>query len=566
MIPRNAESFIAARDLLLRLRTDYDEAVREFRWPVMDRFNWALDYFDHLPADDLALWCVGETEEKLSFGDLRARSNQVANHLRELGVRRGDRVMLLVPNVRQLWESLLALMKLGAVVSPATTLLTEADVRDRFERGHMRHAIVDASLTERFAHVPENYTRIALGGAPGWHRFEDAYDASETFVPDGETYASDPLVLYFTSGTTAKPKLVVHAHQSYPVGQLSTMYVAGTQPGDIFCFIASPGWAAHMYGLFAAWNAAAAIIALAQAQFDAKAVLDTLVRCGVTSFGGPPTVWRMLIQLDLAAWPVRLRAAISGGEPLNPEVIDHVHRVWGLTVRDIYGQSESTCLIGNSPGQTIEPGSMGRPMPGFDIKLLDNDGAEVDEGEIAVALDRRPLGLLQGYQQDDGSIRPLDGSYYRTGDLATRGPDGRYTFIARADDVFKSSDYRISPFEIESVLIEDEAVAEAAVVPSPDPQRLVVPKAFILLAEGHRPDRHTGLDIFLRLRGRLAPYKRVRRIEFCELPKTISGKIRRAELRQREEAQRRAGVRGPAEFWEEDFPELPSRSRARSVT
>jgi len=194
MIPRNAESFIAARDLLLRLRTDYDEAVREFRWPVMDRFNWALDYFDHLPADDLALWCVGETEEKLSFGDLRARSNQVANRLRELGVRRGDRVMLLVPNVRQLWESLLALMKLGAVVSPATTLLTEADVRDRFERGHMRHAIVDASLTERFAHVPENYTRIALGGAPGWHRFEDAYEASETFVPDGETYASDPLV------------------------------------------------------------------------------------------------------------------------------------------------------------------------------------------------------------------------------------------------------------------------------------------------------------------------------------------------------------------------------------
>jgi acetyl-CoA synthetase len=566
MMPHNAEPFIAARDLLLRLRTDYDAAVREFRWPVMDRFNWALDYFDHLPADDLALWCVGETEEKLSFGDLRARSNQVANHLRELGVRRGDRVMLLVPNVRQLWESLLALMKLGAVVSPATTLLTEADVRDRFERGHMRHAIVDAPLTERFAHVPEDYTRIALGGAPDWHRFEDAYHASETFVPDGETYASDPLVLYFTSGTTAKPKLVVHTHQSYPVGQLSTTYVAGPQPGDVFCFIASPGWAAHMYGLFGAWNAAAAIVAVSQAQFDAKAVLDVLVRCGVTSFGGPPTVWRMLIQLDLAAWPVRLREAISGGEPLNPEVIDHVQRVWGLTVRDIYGQSESTCLIGNSPGQTIEPGAMGRPMPGFVIKLLDDDGAEVDEGEIAVALDPRPLGLLQGYQQDDGSIRPIEGSYYRTGDLAMRGPDGRYTFIARADDVFKSSDYRISPFEIESVLIEHEAVAEAAVVPSADPQRLVVPKAFILLAEGRSPDRHTALDIFLRLRGRLAPYKRVRRIEFCELPKTISGKIRRAELRQQEETQRRAGVRGSAEFWEEDFSELAGRGRARSVT
>jgi acetyl-CoA synthetase len=411
--------------------------------------------------------------------------------------------------VRQLWESLLALMKLGAVVSPATTLLTGVDVSDRFQRGNMRHAIVDVPLTGRFADLPGDYTRIALGGAPGWHRFEDAYDAAETFVPDGETRATDPLVMYFTSGTTAKPKLVVHTHQSYPVGQLSTTYVVGTVPGDIFCFMASPGWAAHMYGLFAAWNAGAAIVAVAQAQFDARAVLDVLVRCGVTSFGGPPTVWRMLIQLDLAAWPVRLREAISGGEPLNPEVIDHVRRVWGLTVRDIYGQSESTCLIGNSPGQPIEPGSMGRPLPGFVIKLLDDDGAEVDEGEIAVALDPRPLGLLQGYQQDDGSIRPTEGSYYRTGDLATRGPDGRYTFIGRADDVFKSSDYRISPFEIESVLIEHEAVAEAAVVPSPDPQRLAVPKAFILLAEGHSPDRHTALDIFLRLRGQLAPYKRV---------------------------------------------------------
>jgi acetyl-CoA synthetase len=295
---------------------------------------------------------------------------------------------------------------------------------------------------------------------------------------------------------------------------------------------------------------------VAQAQFDAKAVLDVLVRCGVTSFGGPPTVWRILIQLDLAAWPVRLREVISGGEPLNPEVIEHVERVWGLTVRDIYGQSESTCLIGNSPGQTIQPGSMGRPMPGYVIKLLDGDGAEVDEGEIAVALGPRPLGLLQGYQRDDGSIRPIDGSYYRTGDLATRGPDGRYTFIGRADDVFKSSDYRISPFEIESALIEHEAVAEAAVVPSPDPQRLVVPKAFILLAEGHSPDRLKALDIFLRLRRQLAPYKRIRRIEFCELPKTISGKIRRAELRQQEAAQRRRGERGSAEYWEEDFSEL----------
>jgi acetyl-CoA synthetase len=559
----SAESFIAARDLLLRLRTDYDAAVREFRWPVMDRFNWALDFFDHLPPDALALWCVGATDEKLSFGELRVRSNQVANHLRKLGVRRGDRVMLLVPNVRQLWEALLGLMKLGAVISPATTLLTEADVKDRFERGRMRHAIVDVSLTRRFANLPGSYTRIAVGDAPGWHRFEDAYMAAETFVPDGETRASDPLVMYFTSGTTAKPKLVLHTHESYPVGQLSTMYVAGVQPADVFCFIASPGWAAHMYGLFGAWNAAASIVAIAHPQFDAKPVLDAVVRCGVTSFGAPLTVWRILIQEDLAAWPVRLRQAISGGEPLNPEVIEHVERVWGLTVRDIYGQSESTCLIGNSPGQPILPGSMGRPMPGFVVKLLDENDAEVEEGEIAAALDPWPLGLLQGYQQEDGSIRPIEGRYYRTGDLAVRGPDGRLTFVGRADDVFKSSDYRISPFEIESALLEHQAVAEAAVVPSPDRQRLVVPKAFITLAAEHTADSATAFDLFSGMRGRLAPYKRVRRIEFCELPKTISGKIRRAELRQQEAVQRRDGARGAAEFWEEDFPDLHPR-RARS--
>jgi acetyl-CoA synthetase len=228
-------------------------------------------------------------------------------------------------------------------------------------------------------------------------------------------------------------------------------------------------------------------------------------------------------------------------------------------VRDIYGQTESTCLVGNSPGQPVVPGSMGRPMPGYQIKLLDQNDAEAQEGEIAVALDQPPLGLLRGYQQDDGSISRIEGAYYRTGDLAVQGPDGRLTFVGRADDVFKSSDYRISPFEIENALIEHEAVAEAAVVPSPDPQRLVVPKAFILLAAGHMPDRNMALDIFQRLRTRLAPYKRVRRIEFCDLPKTISGKIRRAELRQQEMMRQREGVRGAAEFWEDDFPELPRR-------
>lgn len=553
MMPNSAKPFVEARDMLLRLRTDYDAAMREFRWPVMDRFNWALDYFGHLPPEPLALWCIGTIEERLSFGELQARSNQVANHLRQLGVRRGDRVMLLLPNVRQLWEAMLALIKLGAVFSPSPTLLTEAEIKDRFECGRMRHAIIDASLVGRLANLTGGFTRIAVGGAPGWHRFEDAYDAAKTFALDGETRPNDPLLLYFTSGTTAKPKLVLHTHQSYPVGLLSAMYAYGLQPGDVCLGIAPPGWAAHVYGLFAAWSTPAAIVALAQPQFDANRVLEVLRRCGVTLFGGPPTVWRLLIQQDMGSRPASLREVLSGGEPLNPEVIEHVERVWGLTLRDVYGQTETTMTVGNSPGQAIVPGSMGRPMPGYDMKLLDENGAEAQEGEIAIALEPRPLGLLQGYEQADGSILPIEGRYYRTGDLARSDSEGRLTFLGRTDDVFKSSDYRLSPFEIESALIEHEAVAEVAVVPSPDPQRLVVPKAFITLAAGHLPDSATAFDIFSRTRERLASYKRVRRIEFCELPKTISGKIRRAELRQQEATRRE---RGAAEFWEEDFPEL----------
>jgi acetyl-CoA synthetase len=565
MMPGNAEPFIAARDLLLSLREHYDAAVREFRWPVMDRFNWALDYFDHLPADDLALWCIGETEEKLSFGKLRTRSNQVANHLRALGVRRGDRVMLLVPNVRQLWEAMLALIKLGAVFSPSPTLLTETEINDRFARGRMRHAIVDASLAGRLANIPGGFTRIAIGGAPGWHRFEDAYDAPKTFVPDGETRANDPLVMYFTSGTTAKPKLVLHSHQSYPVGLLTAMYAGGVQPGDVCLGVAPPGWAAHVWGLFATWSTPAAVVARSRPQFDPKELLADLVRCGVSVFSAPPTVWRMLIQQDLGSRPVRLREVVSGGEPLNAEVIEHVRRAWDLVLRDVYGQTETTLTVGNSPGQAIVPGSMGRPMPGYAVRLLDENGEEALEGEIAIALKPRPLGLLQRYQQEDGSILPVEGRYYRTGDLARSDSEGRLTFIGRADDVFKSSDYRLSPFEIESALLEHDAVAEAAVVPSPDQQRLVVPKAFITLAAGHAADRATAFAIFSRMRDRLAPYKRVRRIEFCELPKTISGKIRRAELRQQEAARRQDNVRGPAEFWEADFPDLSGRSRAANV-
>ncbi len=466
-------------------------------------------------------------------------------------------MLLLLPNMRPLWEAMLALMKLGAVIIPATTLLTEADLEDRFERGRIRHAIVPASLTPRFAKLAGDYTRIAVGGAPGWHRFEDAYDRPRAFAPEGVTKADDPLLLYFTSGTTARPKMVLHSHQSYPVGHLSTIYMLGLQPGDVHLNISSPGWAKHAYSsFFAPWSVGATIVAMTQPRFDAVETLDLLVRCGIATFCAPPTVWRMLVQQDIARWKVPLREALSAGEPLNPEVIARVEQVWGLTVRDFYGQTETTSLVGNSPGQNVVPGSMGRPLPGYRIAIVDENENEAEEGEIVVGLAPRPLGLMRGYQQDDGAMRAIDGAWYHTGDTARRDTDGRITYVGRTDDVFKSSGYRISPFELESALIEHRAVAEAAVVPSPDPQRFAVPKAFIVLAAGFAPDAATARDIFAQMRERLAPYKRVRRIEFAELPKTISGKIRRVELRQTEADRRRDNVRGAAEFWEEDFPEL----------
>ena len=555
-------AFLAARDFLFRERENYETAYRDFRWPKLERFNWALDYFDAMAKDNQrpAVWQVDEggAETKISFAEMSRRSNQVANYFRSLGVRRGDRVLLMLGNVIPLWESLLAAMKLGAVIVPATTLLTRDDLQDRFSRGRVRHVITGAANAAKFDDLPGDYTRILVGGsAPGWHGYDEADDQPSGFTPDGITDATDPLLLYFTSGTTSRPKLVLHSHQSYPVGHLSTMYWLGLRPGDVHLNISSPGWAKHAWScIFAPWNAGATVFLFNQPRFAAKPLLDTLVRCGVTTFCAPPTVWRMLIQEDLAAWKVKLTEVIGAGEPLNPEVIERVRQAWGLTIRDGYGQTETTAQVGNSPGQKVKAGSMGRPLPGYRIELRDADGVAQEEAEICLPLADRPLGLMQGYQDDAGRIADLPGAVYRTGDVAMRDAEGYLTYVGRADDVFKASDYRISPFELESVMIEHAAVVEAAVVPSPDPLRLAVPKAFIVLAQGHRPDRATALALFQHARAHLSPFKRIRRIEFADLPKTISGKIRRVELRRNEAALRGKDGRSAAEFWEEDFPEL----------
>jgi acetyl-CoA synthetase len=344
--------------------------------------------------------------------------------------------------------------------------------------------------------------------------------------------------LYFTSGTTAKPKLVLHSHQSYPVGHLSTMYWLGLQPGDVHLNISSPGWAKHAWScFFAPWNAQACVMVYNYERFQARGLLDVLQSRGVTSLCAPPTVYRLLMQEDLAAWRVQLRELIGAGEPMNPEVIARFREAWGLQLRDGFGQTETTAQIGNTPGQPLKPGSMGRPLPGYRVQLLDADDQPASEGEIGLDLAAGPLGLMLGYADDaERTAEVMRAGHYHTGDIASRDADGYITYVGRTDDVFKASDYRISPFELESVLIEHPAVAEGAVIPSFDPVRLAVPKAVVTLTAGHTPSEELARDILAFCRERLGPYKRIRKIEFAPLPKTISGKIRRAELRRLDEA------------------------------
>lgn len=535
----STDAFLAARDLLFDARTNYERACREFAWPDMPEFNWALDYFDVQAAsapERLALWLVEEdgAEQRISYAQMSERSNRAASFLRALGVRRGERILVMLPNVAPLWEVTLAAIKLGAVLCPTTTLLSTADLADRLERGRIRCVVTDAEGTAKFEGLAQQCIRVVTGGGrEGWTPYAQVDAAPAAFAADGATRRDDPLLLYFTSGTTARPKMVLHTQQTYPVGHLSTMYWIGLKPGGVHWNISSAGWAKHAWScVFAPWNAGATVFVFNQARFDARRTLDALVRHKVTTLCAPPTVWRALILEDLKSWPVALEEALSAGEPLNPEVIERVRHAWGLTIRDGYGQTETTCIVANSPGQPVKAGSMGRPMPGYRVVLLDAEGREAETGEVALALQPRPLGLMAGYADDETRNREvLGGSHYRTSDVASRDEDGYLWYIGRADDVFKSSDYRISPFELESVLIEHEAVAEAAVVPSPDARRLAVPKAFVILRPGFAPGPDLARSILAFVAQRVAPYQKIRRIEFADLPKTISGKIRRVELR-----------------------------------
>ncbi|AVM00107.1 AMP-dependent synthetase [Gordonia iterans] len=556
------EALAAARDRLIDLRTDYDTAVADFRWPdVGPQFNFAHDWFDPLArGNHAAALTIAEADgsrASYTYDELARRSDVLARDLADSGVGRGDSVIVMLGNQVELWETMLAVIKLGAVVMPTTTAVGPADLVDRLERGRARAVVCNAADAAKFDEVPGDYLRVAVGGGEGWSAYPDT--AAVVVEPPAHpgNATDDPVLLYFTSGTTSRPKLVEHTHYSYPVGHLTTMYWLGLKPGDVHLNISSPGWAKHAWSnFFAPWLAQSCVFVLNYARFDAAQLLTVIRDEAVTSLCAPPTVWRMLIKSDLSGGAGSLREAISAGEPLNPEVISQVAQAWGLTIRDGFGQTEMTAVVGNTPGQRVEPGSMGRPLPGASVVLVDPvSGVRVDgvgEGEVCLDLSTPAPNLMTEYRDDAVRTQEaMHGGFFHTGDVALRDENGYLTYIGRMDDVFKSSDYKVSPFELESVLIEHPAVAEAAIVPAPDPLRLTVPKAYIVLAPGEEPSQEIAESILAFARDKLAPYQRVRRLEFFDLPKTISGKIRRVELRQRENEH--ADDRPAGEYRYEDF-------------
>lgn len=542
------------RDFLFANATDYAAARVGFAWPQVDEFNFALEWFDVVAAENPDRPAVQIVEADLSlrswtYGELSARSDQVAAWLTGLGLGRDDHVIVMLNNTIELWEVMLAITKIGAVSIPTSTLLSGSDLAYRVEHGRAGAVVTLGTLADRLDGIDAGILRVGVGdGTPaGWAHFDDSASAPWTFEPDGPTPASDTALLYFTSGTTNRPKLVQHTHVSYPIGHLSTMWWLGVRPDDVHLNISSPGWAKHAWSSFySPFLAEATVFVYNYARFDANTLMQVMDIHRVSTFCAPPTVWRMLIQADLARLTHPPRELVGAGEPLNPEVIDRVRAAWGGTIRDGFGQTEMTACIGNSPGQPVKVGSMGRPLPGYPVVLLDPvTGAVVDgEGEIALDLSQPPLGLMAGYYDDpEKTAESRAGGFHHTGDIAVRDADGYLTYVGRSDDVFKASDYKISPFELESVLLEHDLVIEAAVIPSPDPTRLAVPKAYVCLTpDATSAQADAARAIFAYAHERLSSHLWVRIIEFVpELPKTISGKIRRVELRAREAARVESG-------------------------
>ena len=534
---------------------DYEFSYKNDRLEVPEFFNFGFDVVDKWAEDrtKLALISIDSTGENVqhhSFWDLKVLSNKYANALRDRGINKGDRVFIMLPRIPEWYVVMLGLMKLGALPMPGTTLLTPKDIEYRINTAEAVMAITDA----------ENASKVdeAAGGCPtlehlvvvngerrGWNSYsEDMSVASSSLNNVEPTRSDDPLLIYFTSGTVGYPKMVLHTQASCAIGHIiSAKYWHDLTASDLMWTLSDTGWAKAAYGkLFGQWTLGAAVMQHdARGRFDAPLTLSLLERHGVTSFCAPPTAYRMLVLEDLSKYKMdNLRHCTGAGEPLNPEVMKQWEDGTGLVIYDGYGQTETVLLVGNFRCNEVKPGSMGKPSPGFTIGVVDEQGDEVqvgEEGQIAVKIKpERPVGLFQEYWKDKEAMdRSFLGDWYLTGDKAYKDEDGYFWFVGRADDVIISAGYRIGPFEVESALIEHPAVAESAVVASPDEVRGDIVKAFIILAPDYVASDELMVSLQDHVRTTTAPYKYPRAVEFVtELPKTVSGKIRRVELRQRE--------------------------------
>jgi acyl-coenzyme A synthetase/AMP-(fatty) acid ligase len=539
---------------------DYEQTCREFRWEVPEHYNFAFDVVDRWGEDaqKLAMLWVNEQgdEQRLSFRHFTARSNQVGNALRTMGIRKGDRVLIMSPRLPEWWEAVLGVMKIGAVSMPGTTLLTPKDVAYRIQSAEAVAVITDeegALKVEQVAdECPTLRLKILLGAErEGWVNYTRAVAAAVTTLKREPTRGDEPMMIYFTSGTVGYPKMVLHTHVSYPVGHLVTgKYWLDLKPTDLHWNLSDTGWAKAAYSnLFGPWIMGAAMFTFdGRGRFEARQTLELLERYPISTFCAPPTAYRLLVLENLGRYRLSaLRHCVGAGEPLNPEVIEAWQRGTGQTIRDGYGQTETVILVANFPPMPVKPGSMGKPSPGFTVAVVDDDGREVPagtEGDIAVKLTpTRPVGMFKEYWRNpEATSNCLRGEWYITGDRAIEDEDGYFWFVGRADDVIISAGYRIGPFEVESALVEHPSVAEAAVVASPDQIRGDIVKAFVILAPGHQPSEQLVQDLQEHVKRVTAPYKYPREIEFtAELPKTISGKIRRVELRQRERDRKAVG-------------------------
>ena len=536
----------------IRGRADYDRVRANFRWQCPANFNFGFDVVDAWAAaspEHTALHWVGPSgERRITYSELADRSGQFARAVTKLPLARGDRVLVILPRIPEWWETLIGLMKAGVIAIPGTTLLTPKDLSYRIGLAGVNAVITDAEGAEKFDAIASQTAgvrhRILVGASrPSWQSYEEVLSAAPSPLERSATRRDDPALVYFTSGTTGMPKMVLHTHASYGVGhQITGRFWLDLRPDDLHWNVSDTGWAkAAWSSLFGPFGCGTSLfVHHTPGKFQPADVLDCLSRYPITTLCAAPTIYRFLVKLDLRSFrPAALRHCVAAGEPLNPEVINVWKEATGLTIRDGYGQTETVLVCGNFPGVDVKPGSMGLPSPGFELAAIDEEGRRKpvgEDGDLALRIEpNRPLGLFQEYWKDpQATASAFRQGWYRTGDCGHVDAEGYFWFASRADDVINSSAYRIGPFEVESALVEHRAVVEAAVVGKPDPERGEIVKAFVVLAKGHQPSEALKHELQEHVKRTTAPYKYPREIEFVdELPKTVSGKIRRVELRKR---------------------------------